>query len=497
MSLVKTPADDSKTAAAEDHEVAAATKSGRPTTKDAALLAFVSSIGPFAANAYVPAFDEIGQHYGVGLVTVQQTLSIYLAAFACTSLLIGAASDAFGRKAVLALSMTVFAVSSLGLLFADSMEAFFIWRFVMGMAAAAGPVVTQAIVRDRWSGGDAAKIIALIAVIFGLAPALAPVVGGELTVHLGWRSIFIFLAVLSAAMAFCSACVLKESLPALIAVIFGLAPALAPVVGGELTVHLGWRSIFIFLAVLSAAMAFCSACVLKESLPSERRVSFRPWATLLRYGGVLKVPAFTSGVVAHGFIFLGLIVYSAGAADFVLNVMGLGVDEFGWLMIPMVVAGMTGSWACSHLLAMFGQNRLLFWGVGILTASGLFGVVFDHGPFAVFPWVLLAPVVYNFAAAAVRPALNVMNLDYFPKSRGLAASVQQFFQTGAFAVSSALLIPIVLGEAWKYAAVMLGSGLIALVLLLVVRRTRPAALAAAEAEELAEDELRIKPTKLS
>lgn len=207
MSLVNTPADDSKTAAAEDHDAADATKSGRPTAKDAALLAFVSSIGPFAANAYVPAFDEIGRYYGVGLVTVQQTLSIYLAAFACTSLLIGAASDAFGRKAVLALSMTVFAVSSLGLLFADSMEAFFIWRFVMGMAAAAGPVVTQAIVRDRWSGGDAAKIIALIAVIFGLAPALAPVVGGELTVHLGWRSIFIFLAVLSAAMAFCSACV--------------------------------------------------------------------------------------------------------------------------------------------------------------------------------------------------------------------------------------------------------------------------------------------------
>lgn len=420
MSLVKTPADDSKTVAAEDHAVADATKSSRPTAKDAALLAFVSSIGPFAANAYVPAFDEIGRYYGVGLVTVQQTLSIYLAAFACTSLLIGAASDAFGRKAVLALSMTVFAVSSLGLLFADSMEAFFIWRFVMGI-----------------------KIIALIAVIFGLAPALAPVVGGELTVHLGWRSIFIFLA------------------------------------------------------VLSAAMAFCSACVLKESLPSARRVSFRPWATLLRYGEVLKVPAFTSGVVAHGFIFLGLIVYSAGAADFVLNVMGLGVDEFGWLMIPMVVAGMTGSWACSHLLAMFGQNRLLFGGVGFLAASGLFGVVFDHGPFAVFPWVLLAPVVYNFAAAAVRPALNVMNLDYFPKSRGLAASVQQFFQTGAFAVSSALLIPIVLGEAWKYAAVMLGSGLIALVLLLVVRRTRPAALTAAEAEEQAEVELRVKPTKLS
>ena len=66
MSLVKTPADDSKTVAAEDHAVADATKSSRPTAKDAALLAFVSSIGPFAANAYVPAFDEIGRYYGVG-----------------------------------------------------------------------------------------------------------------------------------------------------------------------------------------------------------------------------------------------------------------------------------------------------------------------------------------------------------------------------------------------------------------------------------------------
>ena len=261
-----------------------------------------------------------------------------------------------------------------------------------------------------------------------------------------------------------------------------------------------WLILFFYIPVLGNVVAFKDYHITGEgfidSVMKSKWVGFDNFKFLFSSKDAYII---TRNTVLYNlaFIFLGLIVYSAGAADFVLNVMGLGVDEFGWLMIPMVVAGMTGSWACSHLLAMFGQNRLLFWGVGFLAASGLFGVVFDHGPFAVFPWVLLAPVVYNFAAAAVRPALNVMNLDYFPKSRGLAASVQQFFQTGAFAVSSALLIPIVLGEAWKYAAVMLGSGLIALVLLLVVRRTRPAALAAAEAEELAEDELRIKPTKLS
>ena len=149
MSLVQTPADDPKMAAEEDHEVAAATKSGRPTAKDAALLAFVSSIGPFAANAYVPAFDEIGQHYGVGLVTVQQTLSIYLAAFACTSLLIGAASDAFGRKAVLALSMTVFAVSSLGLLFCRLDGSVLYLAVCNGDGSGCGACCHQAIVRDR------------------------------------------------------------------------------------------------------------------------------------------------------------------------------------------------------------------------------------------------------------------------------------------------------------------------------------------------------------
>ena len=262
--------------------------------------------------------------------------------------------------------------------------------------------------------------------------------------------------------------------------IFGISPALSPIVGGELTLHFGWRSVFVFLALLSAVMAFCAGFVLKESLPKERRVSFRPLTTLKRYGRALRVPAFTAGVVAHGFIFMGLIIYSAGAADFVLNVLGFGIDEFGWLMVPLVAASMAGAWCCPRALSRFGQTPLVFGGVVVLILSGIFGVIFDQGPLGIFPWVLIAPIIYNFAAACVRPALNVMNLDYFPKGRGLAASVQQFFQTGSFAVSSAVLMPFVMGAAWKYAAVMLGAGVLALLLLLIVHRTRPAALAAAE-----------------
>lgn len=389
-----------------------------PTLADGALLAVFGTLGPFAANTYVPAFGEIAKDFGVGIVAVQQSLSLYLVTFAVVSLFIGALSDALGRRRVLVAATLGFAAASLGAMTAESIAAFYGWRFLMGLTVSAGPVLSQAIVRDRWQGIEAAKIIALIAVLFGLGPCLAPIVGGELTVHFGWRSIFAFLALFS----------------------------------------LGLTALSLF--------------VLKESLPPERRVSFRPAETVRRYCRVLACPPFTAGVLAHGCCFMGLIVYSAGAADFVLHVMGLGIDEFAWMMVPIVAVSMAGTWIGPKLLEKMGARHLVFGGFALLIGSGLVGALVEWVEPLGFPWVLLAPLVYNFAAGAVRPTINVMNLDYFPKSRGLAASVQQFCLTGAFAVSSALLVPLVMGAAWKYSLVMLFSGLAALALWLVVDRTR-------------------------
>ena len=84
-------------------------------------------------------------------------------------------------------------------------------------------------------------------------------------------------------------------------------------------------------------------------------------------------------------------------------------------------------------------------------------------------------MIYHFNMAVVRPVMNVMNLDYFPKNRGMAASIQQFFQTMGFAVASAVLVPIVLGEAWRYSAVMAGAAVLTGLLWIVVKRRRVAA----------------------
>ena len=391
-----------------------------PKLSDGILLAAVATLGPFAANTYVPAFGDIERDFGVSAIAVQQSLSLYLLAFACASLMIGALSDAFGRRRVLIAATVIFALASIGCMFSNSIEVLYGWRFLMGLCASAGPVICQAIVRDRWQGVEAAKILALIAILFGVGPCMAPIVGGELTVLFGWRFVFAFLAFFGA-------------LLALIVIIF-----------------------------------------LRETLPEDRRTSFRPATTLMNYGKVLRNPAFVAGVLAHGFCFMGLIVYSAGAADFVIHVMKLRVDQFGLLMVPLVGVSMLGAWMGPSLMEKLGTRKLIFGGIALLIFSGLAGALVEWVHPLAFPLLLLPPLLYNLAAAAIRPAINVMNLDYFPKNRGLAASVQQFSLTGAFGISSALLGPLVMGEAWKYCLVMLFSSVVMLFLWLIVEKKRDA-----------------------
>ena len=369
----------------------------RPTWRDAAALGFASSLGPFAVNAYVPGFFEMADEFGVSFVAVQQTMTTYLAAFAVAALVVGALSDALGRRTVLLAGMGVFIVGTLGALAAPNLLVFNLWRLLQGVGAAVGQVVTLAMVRDRWQGLDAAKMNGLIALFFAVSPALAPVVGGFLVMHGTWRAVFVFL--------------------------IGYAAAVAAVVR--------WG--------------------LPETLSGDRRRPFRPSVLLSDYRRVLACRPFLAGVLAHGFCFMGGILYSAGAADFAVNILGLGLDEFGWLTIPLAVTGMAGSWASPYLAKAFGAERMLLGTILLTAAAAGVGAVLEWRYAWGFPLALVTPAVYYFTMSAARPVLQVFNLDFFPQNRGTAASVQQFFATGSFAVCTSFWGPLVLGSAAKYA----------------------------------------------
>ena len=172
----------------------------RETRGIAILLASLAALGPFSIDTYLPSFHEIGEKLNATPLEVQQTLSVYLFSFALMTLWHGAISDRFGRRNVILVALGLFAVASAGCTLATSIEHLWFWRAMQGMTAGAGIVISRAIVRDLFDGAAAQRLMSQMTMMFALAPAIAPVIGGWLQTLFGWRSVFAFLVVSTAAL---------------------------------------------------------------------------------------------------------------------------------------------------------------------------------------------------------------------------------------------------------------------------------------------------------
>jgi DHA1 family bicyclomycin/chloramphenicol resistance-like MFS transporter len=223
------------------------------------LIAALGSLGPFAIDTYLPAMPAIGRDLGATPAQVQQTLSIYLLAFAAMTLWHGALSDALGRRRVLLAAFAVFAVASVGAATAGSIEALWVWRALQGAVGGAGLAIGRAIARDVAQGADAQRLMSQSMMVFALAPAIAPMIGGLLDLWMGWRAIFAFLA--------------------LMAVVLVIAV---------------WRW-------------------LPETLPPQRRQSLHPVAMARGYLSVFRQPAFWRLALALGLLFQSFFIYVMAA----------------------------------------------------------------------------------------------------------------------------------------------------------------------------------------
>ncbi len=172
-------------------------------------------VGALAIDTYLPSIPEIGREFQVGPLAVQQTLSVFLFTFAFMMLFYGTLSDSFGRRPVILVALVVYTLASLGAVFAPTFGWLLACRALQGLAAGAGSVIGQAIVQDRYAHDQAhaQRIMSHIMMVFGLAPAIAPILGGWLHVTFGWRSTFVFLAAFGALMILLVYRGLPESLP--------------------------------------------------------------------------------------------------------------------------------------------------------------------------------------------------------------------------------------------------------------------------------------------
>src|SRR5437899_5946113 len=159
----------------------------------ASLLAALAMLGPFSVDTYLPAFPNIQASLHTDALQVQQTLTAYMLSFAVMMLWHGALSDSFGRRNIILGSLAIFALATFGCAASHSIEYLWVFRVVQGVSAGAGAVIGRAIIRDLYADAAAARLLSLVTMIFSIAPAIAPILGGWIVKLLDWRAIFLFL----------------------------------------------------------------------------------------------------------------------------------------------------------------------------------------------------------------------------------------------------------------------------------------------------------------
>ncbi|HYD94169.1 MAG TPA: multidrug effflux MFS transporter [Noviherbaspirillum sp.] len=352
------------------------------------LLAALSMLGPFSVDTYLPAFPEIEATLRATSLEVQQTLTAYMLSFALMILWHGALSDAFGRRNVILAALAVFCVASLGCAAAHSIEYLWAFRILQGVSAGAGIVIGRAIIRDLYAGAPAARLLSLVTMIFSVAPAIAPILGGWIVKLLNWRAIFLFL--------------------------------------------------FLYTALL---IYFCYKR-LPETLPPAGRQPFNARALAQNYRRVFGSPLFLLKAGTVAFNFAGLFLYVAAAPVFVTRHLGLGPDQFAWQFVPTVAGIFLGALTVNRLAGLLSIGTQVMIGFAFLLGAGAFNVGYHLFAPAALPWSVLPLFFYAFGMAVVAPGVTLLVLDLFDDIRGIVASCQSFTQMLLAAAVSGVLAPL-------------------------------------------------------
>ncbi len=355
----------------------------------APLLGALAMFGAFSIDTVFPAFPQIGAQFGAGRVAMQQTISAYLVAYAAMSLWHGALSDAFGRRRVILVGITVFALASAGCALSTSLPMLVGFRVLQGLSAGVGLIVGRAVIRDLFDGAEAQRLMSQVSMIFGIAPAVAPVIGGWL---IGWHR---------------------------------------------------WPAIFWFLMLFGGALLLAVARWLPETHPAVKRHPLRARRLWQTYSTIIGDAQFRRLALASAFNFCALFLLIASAPALVLDHFRLGEQGFGWFFIPMISGMMAGAFASGRFAGRMDGRRQVRMGFGLGVAGALallaYALSVDHLelPYGVVPVMVMA-----FGIALVSPITTLMGLDLFPAMRGAAASVQAFVALAMNAFIAGVVSPM-------------------------------------------------------
>jgi DHA1 family bicyclomycin/chloramphenicol resistance-like MFS transporter len=356
----------------------------------AALLAALGTLGPFSIDTYLPAFSGIAKSLSATPAQMQQTLSAYLFGFALMNLFHGALSDRFGRRPVVLWGLAVFTLASLGCALSETIAQLVAFRALQGLSAGAGVVVSRAIIRDMFPPADAQRVMSQVTIFFGVAPALAPVLGGLLFVAAGWHSIF-------------------------------------------------WLLVGVGLLLLLLAGRY-----LPETLHVSARQSFAPGPLMRAYRGLVRNPRFMLLVLASGVPFNGMFLYVLSAPEWLGTHLQLAPTQFFWFFLLTIGGVMSGAAVSGRLAGRWAPRRQIRWGFAIMLGCSLVNVALNAVLVPHPAWALVPVAVFAFGWALMVPVVTLMVLDLAPERRGMASSLQACVGSAANGVVAGVVSPLVM-----------------------------------------------------
>lgn len=369
------------------------------------VVAALAMLAPFSIDTYLPSFPDIAAQLTASPLQMQQTLSLYLFAFALSTLVYGPLSDSFGRRRVVVVALVIYTGASIGCALVADIQQLIVLRILQGLSASAALVVGRAMVRDVFHGPEAQRVMARVMFLFAIAPAVAPVLGGVLHDLYGWRAVFVFLALLA----------------------------------------------LLLMVMIQVGMG--------ETLAPEKRHSIHPVSVGRAYGRVLRSGRFMALVFSFALMFGGFFLYVAGAPTVIYDFLGLGVNDFWVLFVPSVIAIMLGSQLSGRLAGHLSPTATVSVGFMLMLLAALLNVL-QSLLLTSAPVNVVAPLtLYVLGMALTMPNISLMALDCFPHNRGMASAVQSFVQMSFTGLVVGTVVPLVTQNVTTMALAMLGLNL--------------------------------------